>query len=214
MPATLIPNDDDEEEPINTPAEQPIITTSPAPPTATQEKQLTPNTTKTTLPHHSQSEGVVMEFTTMPHIIFPETPNQPLLKADQTLFICLHEQLGHCSFHQLCQLAKRGIIPKRLAKVPIPKCPSCLYGKAYRKPWRTHKVNPKIKKSTNPRAVISVNQLESPLPGFVPITKGTPTLQRYRGATVFVSHASDFIYVHVHKALTGQETINAKHTFE
>ena len=56
MPATLIPNvDDDEEKPINTPAEQLIITTSPAPPFATQEEQLIPNTTKATLPHHSQS---------------------------------------------------------------------------------------------------------------------------------------------------------------
>ena len=112
----------------------------------------------------------------MPHIIPPETPNQPLLNANQALFMCLHEQLSDCSFHQLCQLAERGIIPKQLAKVPIPKCPSCLYGKAHGKPWRTHKVDPTIKTSTNPGAVISVEQLESPLPGFVPIAKGTPTL--------------------------------------
>ena len=84
MPATLIPNDDnDKEEPINTPAEQPIITTSPVPPFATQEEQLIPNTIKHTLPHHSQSEGVVTDFTMMPHIIPPETSNQPLLKANQ-----------------------------------------------------------------------------------------------------------------------------------
>ena len=56
MPATLIPNDDDDEEkPISTLAEQPINTTSPAPPFAAQEEQLIPNTTKATLPHHSQS---------------------------------------------------------------------------------------------------------------------------------------------------------------
>ena len=66
MPATLIPNDDDdEEEPVNTRAEQPIITTSPAPSFAAQEEQSIPNTMKTTLPHHSQSEGVVMDFTTI-----------------------------------------------------------------------------------------------------------------------------------------------------
>ena len=75
-------------------------------------EQLIPNTTKHTLPHHSQSEGVVTYFTMMPHIIPPETPNHPLLKADQALLMCLHEQLSHCSFHQLCQLAERGIIPK------------------------------------------------------------------------------------------------------
>ena len=112
MPVALIPNDDDKEELINTPAEQPIITKSSAPPTATQEEQLTPNTVKTSLPHHSQSEGVVMDFTMMPHVIPPEMLDQPLLKADQALLMCLHEELGHCSFHQLCQLAERGIIPK------------------------------------------------------------------------------------------------------
>ena len=54
MPATLIPNDDDDkEEPINTPAEQPIITTSPVPSFAGQEEQSIPNTAKPTLPHHS-----------------------------------------------------------------------------------------------------------------------------------------------------------------
>ena len=62
--------------------------------------------------------------------------------------------------------------------------------------------------------MISVDQLESPLPGFVPIAKGTPTLQRYQGATVFGNHASNFTYLHLHEALTGQERINAKHTFE
>ena len=91
MPATLIPNDDDDvEEPINTTAEQPIITMSPVSPFATQEEQSIPNTMKQTLPHHSQSEGVVMDFTMMPHINSPETPNQPLLKADKALLMCLH----------------------------------------------------------------------------------------------------------------------------
>ena len=77
-----------------------------------QEEQLTPNTTKTTLPHHSQSEGVVTDFTMMPHTLPTENLDQPLLKADQDLLMRLHEQFGHCSFHQLCQLAESGIIPK------------------------------------------------------------------------------------------------------
>ena len=59
--------------------------------------------------------------------------------------------------------------------------------------------------------MISVDQLESPLPGFVPIAKGTPTLQRYQHATVFVNHSSNFTYMRLHEGLTGQETINAKH---
>ena len=111
-------------------------------------------------------------------------------------------------------MAEQGIIPRKLAKVPPPKCPSCLYRKAHRKPWRTHKIDPKIKPTTVPGAVVSIDQLESPVLGFVPIAKGQPTVRRYRGALVFVDHASDFTYVHMHQHLTTDETIDAKHAFE
>ena len=111
-------------------------------------------------------------------------------------------------------MAEQGIIPRKLARVPPPKCPSCLYGKAHRKPWRTHKIDPKIKPSTVPGAVVSIDQLESPVLGFVPIAKGQPTVHKYRGDSVFVDHASDFTYVHMHQHLTMDETIDAKHAFE
>ena len=111
-------------------------------------------------------------------------------------------------------MAEQGIIPRKLAKVHPPKCPSCLYRKAHRKPWRTHKINPKIKPATIPGAVVSVDQLESPVLGFMPISKGQPTVHKYRSALVFVDHASDFTYVHMHQHLTMDETIDAKHAFE
>ena len=62
--------------------------------------------------------------------------------------------------------------------------------------------------------MVSVDQLESPVPGFVPIARGQPTTNRYRGASVFADHASGFTYVHLHQALTTQETLDAKHAFE
>ena len=136
------------------------------------------------------------------------------MASDQALLMAYHEQLGHTSFAQLQELAKQGIIPKKLANVPPLKCPSCLYGKAHKKPWRTHKVDPKIKPSTIPGAVVSIDQLESPIPGFVPITRGQPTTSRYRGASVFADHASSFTYVHLHQAMTTQESIDPKHAFE
>ena len=48
----------------------------------------------------------------------------------------------------------------------------------------------------------------------MPIAKGQPTLRKYHGASVFVDHASDFTYVHMHHHLTTNETIDAKHAFE
>ena len=62
--------------------------------------------------------------------------------------------------------------------------------------------------------MVSIDQLESPVLGFVPIAKGQPTICKYRGASVFVDHASDFTYVHMHHHLTMDETIDAKYIFE
>ena len=154
-----------------------------------------------------------MDFKTDPHLI-PQEPDAPLMASDQALLMAYHEQLGHTSFAQLQELAKQGIIPKKLANVPPPKCPSCLYGKAHKNPWRTHKVDAKIKPSIIPGAVVSIDQLESPIPGFVPIARGQPTTSRYHGASVFADHVSGFTYVHLHQAMTTQETINAKHAFK
>ena len=137
-----------------------------------------------------------------------------MLASNQALLMAYHEQLGHTSFAQLQELANQGIIPKKLANVPPLKCPSCLYEKAHKKPWRTHKIDPKIKPSTIPGAMVSVDQLESLVPGFVPIARGQPTTSRYRGASVFADHATGFTYVHLHQAMTTQETLDAKHAFE
>ena len=199
MPATFI-SDDETDKLTNPPAEGPIM--------------MPPSDTPADKPPHSESEGVTTDFMVNPAVISSDDQNKPLLKSDQAALMRLHEQLGHCSFTQLKQMAEQGIIPRKLAKVPPPKCPSCLYGKAHRKPWQMHKIDPKIKLTTVPGAVVSIDQLESPVPGFVPIAKGQPTVQRYRGASLFVDHASDFTYIHMHQHLTMDETIGAKHAFE
>ena len=207
MPATYISDDEDDDHvPAQPPDEQPIQITSPS----SNEDTQRPSSEGAT---RSTSEGVTTDFRTDPHLI-PQEPDAPLLASDQALLMAYHEQLGHTSFAQLQELAKQGTIPKKLANVPPPKCPRCLYGKAHKRPWRTHKIDPKIKPTTVPGAVVSVDQLESPVPGFVPIARGQPTTSRYRGASVFADHASGFTYVHLHQALTTQETLDAKHAFE
>ena len=199
MPATFI-SDHKTGEPTNPSAEGPIT--------------MAPSDTPTDKPQHSESEGVTTDFMVNPTVIPSDDQDEPLLKSDQAARMRLHEQLSHCSFAQLKQMAEQDIIPRKLAKVPPPKCLSCLYGKAHRKPWQMHKIDPKIKLSTVLGVVVSINQLESPVPGFVPIAKGQPTVRKYRGALVFVDHASDFTYVQMHQHLTMDETIDTKHAFE
>ena len=125
MPATFI-TDDETDEPTNPPAEGPIM--------------MTPSDAPSDKPPRSESEGGATDFMVNTTVLPSDDQDIPLLKSDQAALMRLHEQLGHCSFAQLKQMAEQGIIPRKLAKFPPPKCPSCLYGKAHRKPWRTHKI--------------------------------------------------------------------------
>ena len=128
MPAAFI-SDDEEDEPTDPPAEEPIV--------------ITPSDSRLDKPPRSESEGVTTDFTVNPTVIPSDDQDEPLMKSDQAALMLLHKQLGHCSFAQLKQMAEQGIIPRKLAKVPPPKCPSCLYRKSHRKLWRTHKIDPK-----------------------------------------------------------------------
>ena len=126
MPATYV-SDDKEDETVPSPSldEQPIRSTSPSPhgdPVCFPSKGAM----------HSPSEGVTMVFKADLHLI-PQEPDAPLMASDQALLMAYHEHLGHTSFAQLQELAKQGTIAKKLANVPPPKCPSCLYGKAHKK---------------------------------------------------------------------------------
>ena len=61
---------------------------------------------------------------------------------------------------------------------------------------------------------MSVEQLVSPTPGFVPTHRGTPTTKRYIGATVFVDHFFIFRYAHLMTEMNAKATVEAKLAFE
>jgi hypothetical protein len=128
-----------------------------------------------------------------------EDPLVAMVKRKQSRLATIHERLGHLSYACLRLMARAGLIPKDLANVDSPTCPGYTYGKAHRRPWqhkgiRNHK---KLRVATAPGQVVSVDQLVSPTPGFVPTHRGRPTTARYIGTTVFADHFSDFTYVHL-----------------
>ena len=113
-------------------------------------------------------------------------------------------------------MARAGLIPRDLATVDPPTCPGCAYGKAHKKPWRSKGIRNRksIRKATAPGDVVSVDQLVSPTPGFVPTHRGRPTVKRYTAATIFVDHYSDFTYVHLMTTNNAETTVAAKQAFE
>ena len=80
-----------------------------------------------------------------------------------------HQRFGHLSFTKLQWMARKGIIPKRLAKCQTPFCSACAYAKATKRPWRsrTSQHEQRNVPITKPGQVVSVDQLMSPAPGLI-----------------------------------------------
>ena len=157
---------------------------------------------------------------TKPKTSFATTGDPPLIVPDdqQTphdMLMGYHMRLGHLPFDRLQQAARQGILPRRIADCSIPKCPSCLFGKAKRRPWRhrgqTSHIGPT---ATKPGDMVSVDQLISKTPGLIAQSTGKMTHRRHTVATIFVDHASGLDYVHTQESTTGAETVEAKEAFE
>ena len=138
------------------------------------------------------------------------------MSKDQLELLKLHNKYGHISFKILRNMAKQGLIPSKFVHVDPPKCPSCLYGKQTKRPWRTKAKPSPIggHKPAHPGECVSVDQLISKTPGLIAQVKGWLTKKRYQAATVFADHASGLTYVHVSEGTTADETLEAKAAFE
>ena len=100
-----------------------------------------------------------------------------------------------------------GIIPQKLVNVKPPKYPTCMYDSITRGPWK-HKQNQRqIKVCTKLLECVSVDQLESSMPGFIAQLRGRFTRDRYHCATVYVNHASQKSYIYLQRNTSSNEKI-------
>ena len=149
----------------------------------------------------------------LPHTI-PDDKEPTTISAQDEL-MRWHYCLNHLSFKHMFKMAKQGLLPKKILKANIPICPACQYGKMHRKPWRTKgKPSNPSKVATEPGQIVSVDQLESPTPGFIAQLKGTLTKQCYKYATVFVDQYSRLSYVYLQGTIMSNETVQAKIAYE
>ncbi|KAI2494618.1 hypothetical protein MHU86_19896 [Fragilaria crotonensis] len=143
--------------------------------------------------------------TTNVNIILDEEDRQPA--NDLAELLAIHHQFGHISMRKLQEMAKQGILPRRLSKCRVPTCSACLYAKATKRPWRNKPRkdgDDEDSKPTKPGQVVSVNQLVSPTPGLIAQMTGFLTTKRYRYATVYVDQ----------KTASAEETVEGKRAFE
>ena len=135
----------------------------------------------------------------------------------KSLKLLWHHRLGHMPFSVINRMAMNNELPQRIARVKDPMCTACQYGTATRRPWRTRAKSTPVGRQhniTRPGDCISIDQMESPVPGLIAQMKGLPRKERYWGATIFVDHYSDITFVHLQKSLNALETIEAKRAFE
>jgi hypothetical protein len=152
------------------------------------------------------------ELPTQPTKII-EDKDEPLsAESPQAELLCWHYRLGHLPFTCLRILSMIRTIPKCLLTVKAPKCAGCMYRAMSKQPWRTKGIQNKnkIQVATSPGDCISVNQLESPKPGFIAQLKGRLTKKRYGATTIFVDHASHLSYVYFQQQISSDKTVEVK----
>ena len=139
-----------------------------------------------------------------------------MVHCKQHKLAVLHDRFGLLSLSNLKFISQDDLILRELENVDPPIFPGCAQGKAYCKPWRIKGVNnrKKIKYATTHDQVVSIDQLISPTPVFVPTHRVTPTVKRYIGATVFVDRFSDFTYVQLITKLNDETNVKSKLEFE
>ena len=110
--------------------------------------------------------------------LIEDKQDPPTLSPSDELLHC-HHKLGHAPFKTLQSMAIHGELPRKLAMVIPPFCATCKYGKQTKCPWHTKGQQTHLHTVTQPGQVVSVDQLESMMPGFVAQLKGLLTTQRY-----------------------------------
>jgi hypothetical protein len=93
---------------------------------------------------------------------------------------------------------------------------SCTVGTSHQKPWCTKGSHGSICKESNeaPGKCVSIDQMISAQPGLIPQMAGFLTNLCIWGATIFVDHILDYVYVALMHDLTLDETLLAKSSFE
>jgi hypothetical protein len=142
-----------------------------------------------------------------------ETANSNL-STGQRKFLQIHYKLGHINMSRIQQLIRNGFLGpsnSSAASCDIPLCHACIHGKQHRRPAHH---TPLDIDHLEPGDGVSGDQVESSLPGLIPVCKEKPASSRYHAGTLSVDHASRFIHFTPHISTGCKEALQAKHEFE
>ncbi|KAG7349585.1 reverse transcriptase RNA-dependent DNA polymerase [Nitzschia inconspicua] len=160
------------------------------------------------------------------HMSVADETNQNLTAAQKEL-LKWHWKLGHGHFGWIQRLAstrnRRSILETKhsLSTVPLPYCAPCSLAKLKRRmPPGTVGGEPPPEMQIRagdlqPGDCVSVDQYVSAVPGRLPNTEGKELPKdKYHGGTIFVDHASSYIFLVNQISLRAGETLQSKLAFE
>jgi hypothetical protein len=155
-----------------------------------------------------------------------EEEDFPTYAQDSQEYMHWHYRLDHPTHTVMTKMAKQGMLPRGITRIlktmskqhtKPPMCNDCCGARATRKPWRgkgKRYIQRHLKKTPHLGEVVSVDQLESSIAGFIGQMTGKLTNQHIVASTVYVDHASDLSYVYHQTSITSEETLKGKLAFE
>ena len=137
----------------------------------------------------------------------------------QQEFMSWYHQLYHLPYLIIFWLESLSFLPKILREFlnNPPFCVACQFGQVRRRPWQTkgnESGSIQRPEQTKPGDGVSVDQIFSAQPGLIPQTSRFITNKRLLGATIFVDHVSEYVYVHLMRDLSLIETFLVKSEME
>ena len=124
--------------------------------------------------------------------------------------------MNHASHDNIISLAREGKIDRRILKVKkAPTCPSCLFGRVYKRLWRTTKKYSHIsKEGLNPGEEVSIDQVVMSHPGMVPQSHRKLTTRKYVSSQICTDHHIKAKHVFYMQDFTTTEIIEGKREYK
>ena len=126
------------------------------------------------------------------------------LTLAQRSLINWYRWLRHMNFWSIIIFTNLGIIPYALTTIreeEIPRCSSCCFGKeSYISPKTDGSGAGVVDEYDCPGLCISIEQIEPPQIGLIPVLKVKQTRRNYHIFTIFVDQVYEVTYIHFGKA--------------
>ena len=118
------------------------------------------------------------------------------LTSTQKSLLYWHRRLGHMDFERIKDLSRQGLLPKELSSCSTPLCSFCIQAKQQRSSISSMSTGGSLKSGNlKPGTKISCDQYYSREPGYLANNNGLVLSKDFaRCGTIFVDHASDYIF--------------------